>query len=106
MPPTPRTHPHGLIGIQLPLSPLVIIDGLDQRAQIITAPPPDLLHMAPMSPLLDKTGWRRGAHHNSSTGHDVPDAINCLRKTSVEGTRLEAATPADKEAPPWPHGLC
>jgi hypothetical protein len=40
-----------------------------------------------------------GARQNSSTRHDDPDAINRLRKTSVEGTCLEVATPADKEVP-------
>ena len=61
--------------------------------------------MAPMSHLLDEVGWRGGARLNSSTRHDGLDAINRLRKTSVEGTCLEAATPTSREAPQWPRGL-
>jgi hypothetical protein len=59
----------------------------------------DLLHVVSMSHLLDEVERRGGARHNSSTRHDGPDTINCLRKTSAEGMHLEATTPTDKEAP-------
>jgi hypothetical protein len=61
-------------------------------------PPLDLLHVALMSHLLDKTGLRGRACHNSSTRLDGPDAINCLRKTSVDGMSPEAAPSTGKGA--------
>jgi hypothetical protein len=90
----------GIEGIRLPSGPPTIMDGLDPRTLGAMAPPlPDLLHVASTSHLLDKVRWDEGAHHNSSTRHDGPDAINCLRKKLVEGMCLDAATPTDREAP-------
>jgi len=45
------------------------------------------------------------ARHNSSTRHDGLDAINRLRKASVDGMCPEATPSASKEAPQWPWGL-
>jgi len=102
-------HAHllrGLEGIRLPLGPSTTIDSLDLHApSAVAPPPPDLLHVASMSYLLDKVGWHGGACLNSSTRHDGLDAINRLRKTLVEGMCLEAATPAGRVAPHWPRGL-
>ena len=96
----------GLEGIRLSSDPLATINGLNLRTPSVVAPPPlDLLHVAPSSHLLDEVGWRWGACLNSSTRHDSPDAINHLRKTSAEGTCLEATTFADREAPQRPLGL-
>jgi hypothetical protein len=97
-PPTPRNLLARFEGIQLPLGPLAIIDGLDPRAPSVVAPsPPYLLHVASTSHLLDEVGWHRGAHHNSSR-HDGPNSIDRLCKPSVEGMCLEATTSPDREA--------
>ena len=97
----------GLEGIQLPSSPLAVIDDLDLCTPSAAAPPPlDWLHVASMSYVPDEVGQHGGACHNSSARHDGRDAINRLRRASAKGTCLEAATPADMEAPQRPHGLC
>jgi hypothetical protein len=95
----------GIEGIRLPSGPPTIINGLDPCAPSPRAPPsPHLLNVASTSHLPDKVGWCGGARNNSSK-HDDLEAINCLCKTSVEGTCSEATTPADKEALQRPQGL-
>jgi hypothetical protein len=93
-------------GSGFPRGPSAIIDGLDPHAPSVVAPhSPDLLNVASTSHLLDETGRRGGARHNSSTRHDDPDTINHLCKTSMDGMCLEATLSAGKEAPQWPWGL-
>jgi len=95
----------GLRWIHPPSSPLAIINGSDPCTPSATAPPPlDLLHVALMSHLSDEIGWHEGmrTHHNSTTRHNSPDAINRLCKASLDGTCPEATPFIGKEAPQWP----
>jgi hypothetical protein len=87
-----------LEGSSSPRGPQAIIDDLDPCVPSAMTPPPDLLHVAPISHLLDETGLCGGARHNSSTRLNGLDAINRLRKTSVDGMSPEAAPSTIKGA--------
>ena len=45
-------------------------------------------------------------HHNSSTRHDGPDAINHLRKALADRMCLEATPFTGKKVPQWSQGMC
>jgi hypothetical protein len=94
----------GLRGSASP-RPIGVIDSSDSSAPSAIAPSPDLLHMALTSYLPDEVGWCGAARLDSSSRHNSPDAINCLRRPSVDGTLPEAAPSTSKEAPQWSQAL-
>jgi hypothetical protein len=107
MPPTRRMPPHGTSGDPTPLRPI----GRHQRLRSthVECRSLSFARSAPcglMSHLPDEVGRRGSARHDSSARSSALGAINCLHRALADGTCLEAATPANKEAPQWPRGLC
>ena len=96
-------HAHlsiGLEGIRLSLDPSGLGNGLDRctpSAVASTSLDPHHVARCPMSQRMWDSA--RTTCLNSSNQHSSPGAINRLRRTLEEETRLETTSPTGKEAP-------